>query len=277
MPALRASTVFFIPVAMKMIYLFFFLLPFWIPNAGAQSSTNASPSQYGVTSIFAHNDYDQALPFYAAYNYRVGYIEVDIFLQEDRLLVAHHFMDLNVSRNLEQMYLNPLDSVVRVHDGRIYPGSDQRLTLSIDLKTNGVATLNKLVNLLGRYPELIRSPYFTIIISGSVPDPALWDHYPSYIHFDGRPGIPYTESQWSRIELVSIGFRTYSNWSGVGNITESDDHKIKALIKTVHAHHKKLRFWATPDLENIWNYLMVRQVDVIGTDTVKALYDYLHR
>ena len=87
---------------MRFFYFIYFSLSVWITYGTAQSFPSAA--KYGVSSIFAHNDYDQALPFYAAYNYRVGYIEVDIFLQEDRLLVAHHFMDLNVSRNLEQMY-----------------------------------------------------------------------------------------------------------------------------------------------------------------------------
>ena len=262
---------------MKMNCLFFLFLFGCITDGSAQSISNPPLVKYGVTSIFAHNDYDQALPFFAAYNYRVGYIEVDIFLQEDRLLVAHHLKDINNNRNLEQMYLRPLDSIMHQHDGRIYAGSDQPITLSIDLKTDGVATLNQLVSLLVQYPRLIQSPYFTIIISGNVPDPSLWDLYPSFIHFDGRPGIIYTESQWSRIELVSISIRNYTVWNGIDKIPEFDDIKIRELIKSVQAHHKKLRFWATPDLEKFWDYLMARQVDVIGTDAVKSLYDYILR
>jgi alkaline phosphatase len=230
---------------------------------------------YRAEDIFAHNDYEQSKPFYNAYAEKVGYIEADIFLIRDSLMVSHSLKDIRSDRRIENMYLQQLDSCVKSNDGKMYALSDQMLTLSIDLKTDGIPTLNRLVQELEKYPALIKSKFFELLISGSMPHPATWGNYPDYIFFDGRPEMIYTDKDWDRIGIVSTSFRNYTQWIGDGSLAQEDDQKIRDLISMVHQHKKKLRFWATPDRPEVWQYLMDHQVDILGTDDVKKLNQFL--
>jgi len=45
-------------------------------------------------AVFAHNDYEKPNPLHAAYQLQVEYIEVDIFLVENNLLVGHTQQEL---------------------------------------------------------------------------------------------------------------------------------------------------------------------------------------
>lgn len=141
----------------------------------------------------------------------------------------------------------------------------------IDLKTEGITTLSKLVSQLNSYPELINAKGFEVFISGNVPSPDRWNEFPLFIHFDGRPGIHYSADQQKRITLISISFREYSRWSGVGDVPKDELKKIDSLILAIHSMGKKIRFWSIPDSQDGWNMLRQHQVDVIGTDRVSEL------
>ena len=235
----------------------------------------STAQQYSSARIFAHNDYVRAQPFYTAYDLQVGYIEADIFLEGSQLLVAHHKHEIDTGKSLESLYLQPLRNKIKANNGFVYANHKAPLTLMIDLKTEGRETLKALATKLGKYPELVSSPTLQIMISGNVPPPDEWNQYPSFIYFDGRPGIPYTADQLKRISMISTSFPSHVKWDGTTRIPEADQKKIAALIDAAHAHGKKFRFWATPDFENAWKELMRLQMDVIVTDKVEALSTFL--
>ena len=145
----------------------------------------------------------------------------------------------------------------------------------IDLKTDGVPTLNALVKKLNKFPELISCPTLLIVVSGSAPDPSQWKNYPSFIHFDGRPGISYSKEQLERIQLISTNFKDHAQWNGKGVLTKTEHEKITTLIRDVHAKDKKIRFWGAPDFNNAWMIFMGLKVDILGTDNVASLATYL--
>jgi alkaline phosphatase len=147
----------------------------------------------------------------------------------------------------------------------------------IDLKTEGVSTLNALVSILKTYPELTGCSTLQIMISGNVPDPQLWNDYPSFIFFDGRPNIEYSADQLKRVSMISTSFRDHSSWNGHGNLPETDQGKIRSLIEASHNKGKPMRFWATPDFEEAWMEMMKLNFDVIVTDNVKGLSDFLKK
>lgn len=224
-----------------------------------------------ASSIFAHNDYAQPVPLYTAYQYEVGFIEADVFLKGNDLLVGHTRLELNKRKTLKTLYLTPLSKLVLKNNGSIYPVADKTLTLMIDLKTEGVTTLNTLVDQLKKFPSLLLCQSFQVAISGNVPDPTLWKNYPMYIYFDGRPGIAYTEDQLKRIKLISTSFKAHTSWNGKGVLSDDDRQKIVEVINATHAKGKPIRFWAIPDFANAWTTLMKLQVDIINTDDVAGL------
>lgn len=235
----------------------------------------ASAQDYTTSQVFAHNDYVREDPFYTAYDLGVGYIEADVFLQDGALMVAHHRNEIADGRTLQRLYLEPLSQKIREFEGSVYQDRQQKLTLMIDLKTEGVSTLNAIVALINKYPELTRSPNLQFMISGNVPDPKKWTDYPSYIFFDGRPGIAYSPDQMKRISMISTSFPSHSKWDGHGRISGEDSKKMRKLMDEAHAQGKKFRFWATPDSPEAWKELMSMGMDVIVTDDVAGLVRFL--
>jgi len=118
----------------------------------------------------AHNDYEQAFPFWMAWKSGFGSIEADIFLVGDQLIVAHDAVQLQKNRSLDSLYLQPLLQCIRENKGHPYAESDRSLQLMIDIKTKAIPTLESLVKLLGGYPEITGCPDLKIVISGNRPD-----------------------------------------------------------------------------------------------------------
>jgi alkaline phosphatase len=225
--------------------------------------------------VFAHNDYQQSKPFYAAYDLKVSYIEVDVFLRDGALCVAHASDEISDKKVLQSMYLMPLEEKIKLHPRYAYEDSTANLTLMIDIKTEGTSTLQALEKLLKQYPVLIACKTLQILISGNVPDPSTWSTYSDFIHFDGRPGVLYTADQRERVGLISNDFRVCSSWNGLGNIPPEERVKLSAVIKEVHNQGKKIRFWGTPDNENTWRQLLEIKVDVLNTDSVDDLSRFI--
>lgn len=247
-------------------YFFLFLIFLW----------QACPAQrYTSAAIFAHNDYEKPIPFEVAYKANVGFIEADVFLRDENLFVAHESKQIQIDKTLETLYLNPLNKLIEKNGGYAYADKDQSLTLMIDLKTEGVATVNALIVKLKNYPRLLECKTLLITLSGNMPAPALWSNYPDYIHFDGRPGIIYTPEQQTRIRLVSDSFINYSTWNGKEALKKSDEEKIINVIETAHAINKPFRFWAIPDFPESWIKLMELDVDILNTDDVAGLATFL--
>jgi alkaline phosphatase len=230
---------------------------------------------YTSSTIFAHNDYVQPIPFFNAYRHQVGYMEADIFLEKGKLLVAHTRDELNSKNTLDSFYLKPLRAKINTNGGYAYANKQLALTLMIDLKSEGSNTLMALVKLLQEYPELIAARQLSFVISGNVPDPITWNQFPDFINFDGRPGVKYTPDQLKRVRLISDSFTKYSQWNGKGVLPQEERKKIQSIIKEVHAAGKKFRFWAAPDFANAWLRLMELEVDVIGTDRVDELAAFI--
>lgn len=239
------------------------------------SSCATRRPEYNASNIFAHNDYVRAVPFFTAYNLGVGYIEADVFLKDGALLVAHHEREIEQRRDLATLYLQPLQKEIQNNNGTVYDDSNAALTLMIDLKTEGVSTLNELIGLLDKYPTLTSCATLTIMISGNVPDRTKWNEYPDYIRVDGRPGIPYTADELKRVSMISTNFNDHVKWDGRDKIPEVGRQKIQMLMNDAHAKGKTFRFWATPDFKEAWQELMALDMDVIVTDDVAGLAEYL--
>lgn len=222
--------------------------------------------------IFAHNDYLKPKPFTNAFELKVAYIEADVFLEKGQLLVAHTKREIDPSKTLESMYLQPLSQRVNEGDGKLYG-----LTLMIDLKTDGTPTMDVVVKTLERYPELKECEGLSITMSGNYPPPSQWKNYPSYISFDGRPNVDYTADEINRVKLVSTSFSSVSNWDGNGEIPSKDKEKIKQTIDWAHQLNKPVRFWASPDFPNAWQKFKEAGVDVLNSDKIDELERYLRR
>ena len=237
----------------------------------------SQPASYTAANTHSHNDYEQSVPLHTAYYEGFGSIEADIFWHNGELLVAHTPDELSLHRTLEEMYLKPIQTFIEKNNGHVYADSSLKLQLMIDIKTDAVTTLNKLIELLQKYPSIIHCSSLQIAISGNRPDPATYASYPSFIGFDGELFKDYNEAALSRIVMMSDDLKKYTQWNGKGNIPAPELSVLQKLVSRSHALKKTVRFWNAPDFINAWYQLIHLQVDYINTDSIKALSDFLKK
>lgn len=229
--------------------------------------------QYPVR-IHSHNDYKQTVPFYEAYSQKVYSIEVDLFYKGKEFYVAHDEEDINPELTFDALYLNPILSLYRHNEGRAWKGSDEKMQLLVEIKSDNTdAFLKALQRKLNKYPEVFNpsvNPYAVrIVITGNVPEPEDFDKYTSYILFDGNLSEDYTEKQLERVGVFSTNFRDLSKWNGKGSLVKEDKKKVVAAIEKAHAQGKQIRFWGAPDGMTAWNTFHMLGVDYINTDKVE--------
>lgn len=250
------------------------VLTFWIgwtTLVSAQSGTAYSPAQ-----AHSHNDYEQTIPFWQAYDQAFGAIEADIYARNGQLYVAHDSANITADRTLEALYIKPIVEKVRANKGKIYADTNYGLQWLIDLKTPARLSLPLLVRALSVYPDIFGAGgVVKVVVSGNVPAPDQFSQYPDWLQFDGRPEMAYTPEQLAHVGLISQAFPYYTRWNGKGLIVKKERARIQAVIQQVHRQGKKIRFWATPDNINTWKTLMNMGVDYINTDQIAALGHFL--
>ena len=235
----------------------------------------AQQNTYSTANVHSHNDYEQAVPFFAAYDAGFGSIEADIFLHNDSLIVGHTEKDLPLARTLENMYLKPLAKKIQANNGYPYTDTSQQLQLMIDIKTDSIATLDKLISVLKTYPIIVNAHHLIISISGNRPPQNKFTAYPSFIWFDGELNKTYTAEALTKIVMLSDALPRYTKWNGTDELNINDFNSLKALVDKTHALNKKIRFWAAPDNEKAWIILIQLGVDYLNTDHIEAISSFL--
>ena len=238
----------------------------------------AQPKVYTTANAHSHNDYEKPEPFYKAYTHQFGSIEVDIFFLpgSDDLFVAHHRSDLDTKRRtLDSLYLQPLAKRISENNGFVYSDTSRKLILLIDIKTEAIPTLNRLIEQLRNYPELTEASTLRLVISGNRPPADSFTLYPPFIFFDGVMGTQYSQEARSRIPLFSGNFRVFSKWSGKGSIPGNERNELLNAIREAHRNHKPVRFWGAPDSIDAWKEFISLGADYINTDDIEELSNFL--
>ncbi|HWJ26400.1 MAG TPA: phosphatidylinositol-specific phospholipase C/glycerophosphodiester phosphodiesterase family protein [Flavisolibacter sp.] len=250
-------------------------LAFLLVGLCLEVSGQSTPYTYTTANAHSHNDYEQPHPFWNAWQQQFGSIEADIFLNNDRLIVAHDRKEMALRRTLDSMYLQPLQQCIKQNSGYPYADKKRMLQLMIDIKTEAEPTLQKLVEVLKKYPSLIHSSSIIITISGNRPVPESYSRYPKWIWFDGDIGKTYNQRALAKIPMLSGNFANFVKWNGTDSLSAADKEKIQHLISEVHHQGKKIRFWNAPDLPNSWRVFINLGVDYINTDHIDELSGFL--
>lgn len=234
----------------------------------------------GVTTSrgHSHNDYERDIPLLRALYAGMGSIEADVFVRDGELLVAHTAEELDRQRTLSSLYLDPLFALAQ--SPKPLPSSVQLpLQLMVDIKGNHREALRILQQQLSERESLVDpnspSQLLQIVISGDRPKPEDFVRYPTWIQFDGSPGVDYSAEAWSRIAMVSDDLKAYTHWNGKGVPVPEDLTKIRRAIEAAHEHGKPFRFWGNHDSPNTWQQLYKWGVDWINTDQPEELSRFL--
>jgi alkaline phosphatase len=231
---------------------------------------------YSVSNAHSHNDYEQKIPFWMAYQAGFGSIEADIFLVDSVLYVAHDRKELQRGIKLEEEYLIPITNCLQKNNGQPYKETGKTLQMLIDIKTDSIRTLQAVIDLLKKYPALIQNKSISWVITGNRPPESNFAFYPDFIRFDGELHKNYSEAALLKISLMSDDFKRYSSWDGENNLPGKEDSALKYAITKSHSLQKPVRFWNAPDAPAAWKQLMMLHADFINTDHIQLLVDFLN-
>ncbi|MCX2679449.1 alkaline phosphatase [Galbibacter sp. EGI 63066] len=222
------------------------------------------------TKIHSHNDYEHPVPFWNAFSSGVHSIEVDVFLKNGQLYATHSEGEIKKGRYIENLYLQPLQKAFALG-----LGEKQDLQLLIDFKSDAYKTLDALIVTLKKYPKLTQNKKLTFVISGNRPKPSEYINYPEFIKFDYQDLENIPKESWEKVALISLSFRNYSQWNGLGRLTKEDLEKVTEVINKTHAYNKPFRFWATPDTKTAWKAFSDLGIDFINTDYPFTCVNYV--
>lgn len=242
--------------------------------------SNGQNPELSPQSIHSHNDYQKEEPFWNAFNHKVGIIEVDLYYHEGKVVVAHDPSELEKPISFEEKYLKPLKHLMKENNGYPYPDTALDLAVMFDIKNERNAVMDWILDVYEENPDVFdtRKPV-KIVISGNRPEPDSWLYLPENVYIDGRLTDPiYASEQASlrdKVFIVSSSYRVIGNWNGIGECPPGEQEKIRKIVGRVHSAGLKLRFWGNRDTEAFWDILLENGVDIIGTDDVERLVDYL--
>ena len=230
-------------------------------------------SKISAQIIHSHNDYEQKQPFFAAYDLGFDSIEADLYLKDGELCVAHNQKDISTERTLRKLYIEPLLAKIKENGGYPYPNK-KSLHLLLDLKTQGKEIMQVLDIQLKPYKKELK--HIKISISGDMPKPEEFQNYDKMFSFDGRKSLDYSKEGFKRVYIVSASFTDFGKyWAGKEPLSQEVAEKISVFVNEMHAKNKKVRLWGTPNTTLGYETLKALQVDVIGTDDLPLLRNYI--
>jgi hypothetical protein len=229
------------------------------------------------TKAHAHNDYEHDRPLFDALQNGFNSVEADVHLKDGLLLVAHN-KPTSRSEQLGKLYLQPLDSLLKVHHGSVYSKTPATFYLMIDIKTDGQKTYKAIREALNAFPRLkcqgVKCPV-KIFLSGERQVSLMMADGYDGLSIDGRPSDLEKGYSAEWMPVISDNYSKWSSWDGKSFPATKDLQRIKDLAARVHAEGKKLRLWAIPDDSLSWRELSNAGVDLINTDHLEALNLYL--
>lgn len=227
----------------------------------------------------AHNDYAHNRPLFEAIENGFASIEIDVFLHHDKLVVSHLPIGLNNKPTIEELYFEPIRKIIEQNNGWVYAAQNNPVVFMIDIKTDGIATYERLKEILNSYKEIltsykgdsvVRQRAVNILISGRSPVNSLRQEKLSLATVDAGMGSITNAEVRSVATRFSSSWGSCFSWRGKGKMPAEQKAKLDSLVNLVHSFNKQIRFWAIPDKPTVWKALTDAGVDWINTDKLAA-------
>ena len=256
------------------------LLAVTLPLPAAPLTLPAAP----LSQAHAHNDYEHPRPLLDALDRGFCSVEADIWLIEGELLVAHSRSQTRPGRTLQALYLDPLQARCRVNQGRVHPKGPP-FTLLIDVKSEATNTYRALHEVLCGYEPILtrfqrehtQTNAVTILITGNRARGLMATEQTRLAAYDGRLADLELQPRPSLqfMPLVSDDWEHFFKWRAEGPLPEAERKKLRRIVNSAHQQGRRLRFWGAPDTRAAWQELTDAGVDLINTDDLAGLQQFL--
>ncbi len=235
-----------------------------------------------LPNAHAHNDYEHKHRFLMRLDHGFGSVEADVFLVRGSLLVGHTVIDLRPERTLESLYLKPLRQRIKANGGRVYKDGPP-LWLLVDVKTEAKATYQALDSVFAAYGDILSvvkdgkfaQKAVTVVISGNRARADAAAQKVRYAGIDGRLADLDSTEPAHLLPWISDRWTSHFKWRGQGPMPEAERTHLKDIVRRAHAHGRLVRFWDTPEDVAFWRELRAAGVDLINTDELAKLQQFL--
>ena len=254
----------------------------------------------------SHNDYWRQIPLYEALAAGCTGIEADVWLSGDDLLVGHSMSSLTAARSLNNIYVEPLKSILTIQDQSrsqrnltnesrsswiFEMSTTTSLNLLIDVKSNGRETTAAVLDHL----EPLRSKGWlthfnglrvvpgpiTVILTGNAPfdmissngtyrdvffDAPL-DELGGYNGLSNNTNYSAENSQYASVSFQKAIGKVH------GSLSSQQVETIRQHVKNASRRSLKARYWDTPawpiSVRNyVWKVLEREGVGMLNVDDV---------
>jgi hypothetical protein len=227
-----------------------------------------------LAQAHSHNDYHRPIPLADALAHGFCGVEADVFLVDGRLLVGHERKELQPGRTLRTLYLEPLRRRLAQHEGAVYPKSPP-FWLLIDVKTDGAKTYQALQAELKEYADVVGPGKVRVVLSGNRAVREIAADANRLVGVDGRLSDLASKESPELMPWISDNWRLHFRWRGQGPMPDSERQKLRGIVAKAHAAGRRVRLWATPENEAVWTELLAAEVDLINTDELDRLQNFL--
>ncbi len=222
----------------------------------------------------SHNDYTRSRPLFDALDNGFMSVEIDVFLRNGDIMVAHTSLGIRQGNTLRNLYLEPLKQRVAENNGCVYAGEETEFVIMIDLKDHGNDIMDELHKQLADYSDMFtkyvkgkkEKGAIRVVLSGGPDAVKVMSFEPRYMSMDEHVSGFNRERSTDVSPRVSASYGSIFNWKGKGKIPADEKQTLQQLVAEAHKYGKKVRFWATPQKETIWREQLDAGVDWLNID-----------
>jgi len=237
-----------------------------------------------LPNAFSHNDYRHIHPLADALENGFTNIEADVFLKDERLIIAHIDPFFKRRRTIEALYLEPLKERITANSGQVYKGYDHPVILMIDVKTGANNTYSALIPVLEQYKSILtrydHGKIFpgavTVVLSGHKPYKMIKNEQSRYAFIDEDLRKTFKDTTAKNVyTMSSCKYSKLLKWKGTDSIPAAEHKNLCNFVNRAHMLGEKVRLWASPENSAVWDELLKCHVDLINTDKLVVLKNFL--
>jgi hypothetical protein len=222
---------------------------------------------------YSHNDYYSERPLVGAIEAGLQGVEVDLYRAGSDLLVGHSRSELDGSRTLDKLYLQPMAERIK-RCGNLVPGTGPFL-LNLELKESDARAFALLAAALDEHWSLLERGRVLPVLVGWWPEEVA--HWPPLLRtqlvFEDRP-LRVLATAGPPIGLVSVDYSRSLNWDGNGQPPSKAAAALAEARSLATQLRVLLRVHQVPPRASIYRWLLESGVDLIGfksLDEVRVL------